>query len=75
MPVYIAAQALFDGLHSVPYLWTFLKTLPWLGLLWLVKTYFQGARTLSERNMHGKVVMVTVRHSQNEDNHTAYLSE
>ncbi|KAF2165912.1 hypothetical protein M409DRAFT_66867 [Zasmidium cellare ATCC 36951] len=59
MPVYIATQALFDGINTVPYLWTVLKTLPWLGLLWLVKTYFQGATNLSERNMHGKVVMVT----------------
>lgn len=71
MPVYIAAQALFDGLHSVPYLWKFLKTLPWLGLLWIVKTYFQGARTLSERNMHGKVVMVTVGHTQKKDAYPA----
>ncbi|CAK4030424.1 related to oxidoreductase, short chain dehydrogenase reductase family [Lecanosticta acicola] len=59
MPVYIAAQALFDGMNSVPYLWPFLKTLPWIALLWVLKTYFQGARNLSERNMHGKVVMVT----------------
>ncbi|KXT13304.1 hypothetical protein AC579_7237 [Pseudocercospora musae] len=59
MAIYIAAQALFDGIDSVPYLWSLLKTLPWLFVFWLVKTYFQGAKTLAERNMHGKVVIVT----------------
>lgn len=59
MAIYIAAQALFDGLDSVPYLTRLLKLAPWLLLLWLVKTYFQGARNLSERNMHGKVIIVT----------------
>lgn len=60
MPVYIAAQGLLDGLDSISWIWPILKALPWLGLLWLLKTFFQGARTLAERNMHGKVVMVTV---------------
>ncbi|EME41091.1 hypothetical protein DOTSEDRAFT_158206 [Dothistroma septosporum NZE10] len=59
MAIYIAAQALFDGFDSVPYLTRLLKLAPWLLLFWLVKTYFQGARNLSERNMHGKVVIVT----------------
>ncbi|EMC91901.1 hypothetical protein BAUCODRAFT_40307, partial [Baudoinia panamericana UAMH 10762] len=59
MPVYIAAQALFDGFESVPYLWPLLKTLPWIGALLLLKLYFAGARNASERNMHGKVVIVT----------------
>ncbi|CZT24062.1 related to oxidoreductase, short chain dehydrogenase/reductase family [Ramularia collo-cygni] len=59
MVVYIAAQALFDGISSVPYLWTLIKTAPWLGLLYLVKVFFSGASNLSERNMHGKVVLVT----------------
>jgi hypothetical protein len=68
MAVYIVAQVLFDGIDSVPYLWSFLKTLPWLFLLWLIKTYLQGATNTSERNMHGKVVMVTVREQQPTNN-------
>lgn len=59
MAIYIAAQALFDGIDSVPYLWPLLKTAPWLFLLWLLKTFFQGAKNTSERNMHGKVILVT----------------
>ncbi|USW57201.1 Putative short-chain dehydrogenase/reductase SDR, NAD(P)-binding domain superfamily [Septoria linicola] len=59
MAIYIAVQALFDGIDSIPYIWPILKTAPWLFLLWLLKTFFQGARNTSERNMHGKVVLVT----------------
>ncbi|KAL1646914.1 hypothetical protein SLS58_003050 [Diplodia intermedia] len=59
MPVYIAVQALFDGLGSIPYAWTIVKALPWLALLVLLKRYFGGAVNTSERNMHSKVVMIT----------------
>ena len=61
MPVYIATTVLFDGINSVPFVWPLLKTLPFLGLLYLLKLYFSGASNGSERNMHGKVVIVTVR--------------
>lgn len=63
MPVYIASQALFDGLDSIPFVWPILKTLPWLAGLYILKLIFSGASNTSERNMHGKVVMVTVRQS------------
>ncbi|KAM3424251.1 hypothetical protein BST61_g11209 [Cercospora zeina] len=59
MAIYIATQALFDGIDSVPFLWPLLKAAPWLFLLWLLKTFFQGAKNTSERNMHGKVILVT----------------
>ena len=59
MPVYIATQAFLDGVDSVPFIWPILKTLPWLGLLYILKVFFSGASNTSERNMHGKVVMVT----------------
>ncbi|KAL1617382.1 hypothetical protein SLS56_011035 [Neofusicoccum ribis] len=59
MPVYIAVQALFDGLGSIPFAWTLLNTLPWLAVLFLLKRYFGGAVNTSERNMHSKVVMIT----------------
>ena len=61
MPVYIATQAFLDGVDSVPFIWPILKTLPWLGVLYLAKIFFSGASNTFERNMHGKVVMVTVR--------------
>ena len=61
MPVYIAVQAVSDGLDSIPFIWPVLKTIPWLLLLYVVKRFFSGAMNTSERNMHGKVVMVTVR--------------
>lgn len=60
MAIYIATQALFDGIESIPWLWPLLKTAPWLFVFWLLKTFFQGARNTSERHMHGKVVLVTV---------------
>ncbi|KAK5740405.1 hypothetical protein LTR17_004668 [Elasticomyces elasticus] len=59
MPVYIATQALLDGVDSVPFIWPLLKTLPLLGLLYILKIFFSGASNTLERNMHGKVVMVT----------------
>lgn len=61
MPVYIAVQALFDGIGSIPYAWTLIKTLPWLAVLYLLKRYFGGAINTSERVMHSKVIMITVR--------------
>lgn len=63
MPVYIAVQALSDGIDSIPYIWPILKTVPWLGALYLIKLFFSGASNGSERNMHAKVVLVTVRAS------------
>lgn len=60
MPVYIASQGLFDGINTIPYIWTILKTLPWLFLVYLLKLYFGGATNGSERLMHSKVVMMTV---------------
>ena len=60
MPVPVITQLLAEGLDSLPYFYPVLKTLPWLVGLYLVKTYFEGARNGSERNMHGKVVLVTV---------------
>ena len=60
MPIHIGAQAIFAGIDSVPFLWPALKVVPWLGLLYLLKMFFGGTSNTSERNMHGKVVMVTV---------------
>ncbi|KAF1814243.1 NAD(P)-binding protein [Eremomyces bilateralis CBS 781.70] len=59
MPVLLAAQVLFQGLASIPYAYTILKAAICLTILYYVKVFFGGAKTLSERVMHSKVVMVT----------------
>ncbi|KAF2771444.1 NAD(P)-binding protein [Teratosphaeria nubilosa] len=59
MPVYIAKTAFDEGLDKVPFVWPILKAIPWLLLLYLAKLFFSGASNKSERNMHGKVVLVT----------------
>lgn len=61
MPLHIAGSALFGGIDQVPYLSTGLKIAACIGLLYLLKAYFAGRSNTSERNMHGKVVMVTVQ--------------
>ncbi|KAJ5881028.1 oxidoreductase C19A8.06 [Penicillium subrubescens] len=59
MPIPLIAQGLQDGIGSIPYAWTVIKTAPWLLLIAALKYYFGGARNTSERLMHSKVVMVT----------------
>jgi hypothetical protein len=46
------------------------KAALWLLIIALLKYYFGGARNLSERVMHGKVVIVTVSFSMNFMNNT-----
>lgn len=60
MPIHIFAQVVFDGVSAVPFGWTVAKVAPCLVALYLLKWYFNGAVNGSERNMHSKVVMVTV---------------
>jgi hypothetical protein len=60
MPVPLAAQVLAEGLDSIPFIWPVLKSLPWIAVLVFLKLYFSGTSNASERNMHGKVVLVTV---------------
>lgn len=61
MPLHIAAQGLFSGVSSIPYAWAVLKIAPWLVLLYVLKRYFNGATNTSERTMHSKVIVMTVR--------------
>ncbi|KAI1409598.1 NAD(P)-binding protein [Hypoxylon sp. FL1857] len=39
--------------------WTLLQVTVVAGLLWALKRYCSGAMSLAERNMHGRVVMIT----------------
>ena len=61
MPVPLLAEGFGRGLGDIPYAWTIIKAVPWIGLIYLLKIYFSGAKCQAERLMHGKVVMVTVR--------------
>jgi hypothetical protein len=60
MPIPLVAEAFQEGLSKLPYIYTILKTLPWIGGVYGLKSYFAGASNFSERNMHSKVVMMTV---------------
>lgn len=61
MPIPIITQGITEGLSSIPHAYTILKLAPWVLLLAALKYYFGGARNSSERVMHSKVAMVTVR--------------
>lgn len=61
MPIHIFAQVAFDGLSAIPYGWTIAKVVSCSALIYLLKWFFNGAVNGSERNMHSKVIMVTVR--------------
>jgi len=60
MPVPLVAYGLDLGPKGIPYVWTIIKSLAAGFVLWVLKTYFGGARNTAERNMHSKVVMITV---------------
>ena len=61
MPIPAAAYfALEGGFFELPYIFPILKTIPFLFLFYVLKVYFGGARNTSERDMHSKVVMITV---------------
>jgi len=60
MVIPLVAKGLLDGISGLPYASNALKTIPWIALIVLLKIYFGGATSRSERLMHGKVVMVTV---------------
>jgi hypothetical protein len=61
MPIALLADVFGRGVSGIPYLWTFIKLSAAIGVVTLLKLYFAGAKCRSERLMHGKVVMVTVR--------------
>lgn len=61
MPVNILATAFDEGIDSIPYGWAVLKFASVCAVLYVLKWFFSGATNGSERNMHSKVVMVTVR--------------
>ncbi|KAF2761783.1 NAD(P)-binding protein [Pseudovirgaria hyperparasitica] len=55
----IIAEIFNRGISGVPSLFNVLKYVSWLVVIFVMKWYFGGAVNKSERNMHGKVVMIT----------------
>jgi len=60
MPVPLLSYMFDVGVAAIPYLFTIGKIFTAGFLLWLLKTYFGGARNTAARNMHSKVVIITV---------------
>jgi len=60
MPVNILAQAFSEGLDTIPFGYTALRVAVVSAVLYVLKWFFNGANNGSERNMHSKVVIVTV---------------
>jgi len=60
MVVPLLAEGLGRGITNIPHLASIIKAVAFVGLISILKTYFGGAICKSERDMHGKVVMITV---------------
>lgn len=60
MPISFAKKALLDGFDTVPFSTLLIKLVPVALVLYVLKYYFSGSVNGSERNMHGKVVIITV---------------
>ena len=61
MPIPYLGYVLREGIHVVPFLPQILKTAAWIAVIALLKLYFVGPKNKSERVMHSKVIMITVR--------------
>jgi hypothetical protein len=61
MPIPLLAEGFGRGLSNIPYAWTAIQGAVLIAIITLLKQYFGGATCRSERVMHGKVVMVTVK--------------
>ncbi|EXJ84300.1 alcohol dehydrogenase [Capronia epimyces CBS 606.96] len=59
MPVSLLGEVFNRGLFSFSNVWALAKSVAVVGVVVLLKLYFEGAKCRSERVMHGKVVMVT----------------
>ncbi|KAK9256255.1 hypothetical protein V1507DRAFT_450167 [Lipomyces tetrasporus] len=59
MPIEIAWTAISQGPDAIPF-WPYIKFYaPLLGIIYLLKRFFGGTQNTWERDMHGRVVMVT----------------
>ena len=61
MPIPLISHGITEGLSAIPHAYTAIKWAAVVAVVALLKYYFGGARNTSERLMHSKVVMITVR--------------
>ncbi|CZR63306.1 probable retinol dehydrogenase 13 [Phialocephala subalpina] len=59
MPIHFLAEAVWTGIPWLPSGWTILKLTIAVAVIGLIKWYSMGASNTAERQMHGKVVMIT----------------
>lgn len=59
MPVNFLATVAVEGTKAIPYYDTLKIWLPIVAAVLLVKTFFSGSRNTWDRNMHGRVALVT----------------
>jgi hypothetical protein len=59
MPLPFIGEILFNGVPSIPSSWTILKVVLAIVVVGLIKWLSTGASNTSERQMHGKIVMIT----------------
>lgn len=64
MVVPLLAEGFGRGFSNVPYIGLAIKTILSIALIYVLKRYFSGATCHSERIMHGKVILITVRITQ-----------
>lgn len=55
----LLAEGLSRGVTNIPYVGSLTKLVLFIAVVYLLKRYFGGAKCTSERDMHGKVVMIT----------------
>ena len=59
MPIHFLAEAVYKGIPWLPNGWDTLKIILATALVGLIKWYSMGATNTAERQMHGKIVMIT----------------
>lgn len=59
MVVPLLAEGFGRGISNIPYLSSITKFAIFVAVIYLLKRYLGGAKCTSERDMHGKVVMIT----------------
>lgn len=59
MPIHFAASALSSDLPWLPSVWTILPAIALVAVVALLKWYSMGATNTAERQMHGKVIIMT----------------
>ncbi|KAK9433156.1 hypothetical protein V1505DRAFT_363369 [Lipomyces doorenjongii] len=59
MPIDIAWTAISQGPNAIPF-WPYIKSYaPWFVVIYFLRRFFSGTQNTWERDMHGRVVMVT----------------